>query len=118
MILVAACAPKRLVPDFPLKPFQDMARKSMCTESKNRLFLIDGKTVLWDRAGLCPDNAYEQTWFGPSPDQVICKAHDSIAGPRKTCDPSRATEFDTMLENLDAPDLGLGKDHRVETIPL
>ena len=95
-----------------------MARKGICAERRNRLFLIDGKTVLWDRAGNCADNAYEQTWFGSSPDQVICRVHDSIAGPRKTCDPSRAAEFDTILENLDAPDLGLGTEHRVETIPL
>ena len=116
--MLAACAPKRLAPDFPLQPFQDMARKGICADTKNRLFLIDGKTVLWDRAGRCSDNAYEQVWFGSSPDQVICRVHDSIAGPRKTCDPSRAAEFDTMLENLGAPDLGLGKDHRVEAIPL
>jgi hypothetical protein len=113
-LLSAACATTAIA----VKPFQDVARKSPCTETKNRLFLIDGTSVLWDRAGNCPDNAYEQTWYGATPGEVLCRAQDSIAGPRKTCDPSRAAEFDTMIENLDAPDLGLGGGHKVRRIPL
>jgi hypothetical protein len=113
-ILVAGCAAAGIA----VKPFQDVARKSPCTQTGNRLYLIDGKSVLWDRAGHCPDNAYEQTWFGATPDEVLCRARDTIAGPRKTCDPLRSDEFDTMIENLDAPDLGLGGGHKVERISL
>ena len=119
-LLLAACAGgmRGRAPQIPIQPFQDLARKSICAETRNRLFLIDGNSVLWDRAGACPDNAYEKTWFGTTPADVLCRLQDSIAGPRKTCDPSHAAEFDTMIENIDAPDLGLGKSHRVEKIPL
>jgi hypothetical protein len=113
-LLTAACATTGIA----VQPFQDVARKSICNDVRNRLYLIDGQTVLWERAGSCPDNSYEQIWYGATPGEVLCHAQDSFAGPRKTCDPARSEDFDTMIRNLDAPDLGLGREHRVKRIPL
>jgi hypothetical protein len=96
--------------------FIKMAQAQGCSEEKNRLFVIDGKQVFWDRAGNCPDNSYSKVLFGFAPEQVSCQVSDSIAGPRTFCadDKSRAL-FDVILKNLDKADLGLA-DHKVERV--
>lgn len=102
-----------------VQPFQDMARTSDCADKKNRLFLIDGTFVFWDKAGSCADASYSQTLFGATPQDRLCNNSDSIAGPRRSCtDPGAALMFDTILAHLDEPDLGLGPDHTVRPIPL
>jgi len=46
-----------------------------------------------------------------------CDFHDSIAGPIKICQDDRYREmFDTIIVNLDKPDLGLGSRHKVQPI--
>ncbi|MFL6672346.1 MAG: hypothetical protein ACJ8LG_03525 [Massilia sp.] len=96
--------------------FIKLAQEADCTDIRNRLFLIDGKQVFWDRAGKCGDAAYAQTLFGATPEQVLCSVSDSIAGPRSFCadDQSRAL-FDTIQKNLDKADLGLA-GHKVERV--
>jgi hypothetical protein len=97
--------------------FIKMAQDSNCSDVKNRLFVIDGKQVFWDRAGKCADNSYAQSLFGPTPEAVLCSVSDSIAGPRTFCadEKSRAL-FDKVQKNLDKPDLGLGTGHKVEAL--
>lgn len=98
--------------------FIQMAKESPCHQTKNRLFLIDSTLVFWDRLGRCPDNAYEQTLFGNSPGAVFATSHDSIAGPRKTINNEQYRAlYETILANLDKPDLGLGAKHKVQVIP-
>ena len=90
----------------------------MCADIRNRLFLIDDQWVFWDQAGNCADASYAETLYGSSPDEVLCNAHDSIAGPMKHCtDPQHLDLFNTITAHLDQPDLGLGSDHTVEPIP-
>jgi hypothetical protein len=99
--------------------FADMAHKAICTDFKNRLVLIDGKQVFWDRAGNCPDMGYEQVLYGASPQEVLCSRADSIAGPQLACkDESARPLFDVILQNLDKDDLGIGFSHTVERISL
>ena len=94
-----------------------MARAANCADFHNRLFVIDEKQVLWDRAGNCPDNATAQLWFGNSPKAALCSVSDSIAGPRTVCnDESGRAQFATMLKNLDKDDLGLGTSHTVRAV--
>ncbi|MFL6675990.1 MAG: hypothetical protein ACJ8LG_22195 [Massilia sp.] len=97
--------------------FIKLAQEEACTDIRNRLFVIDGKQVFWDRAGKCGDMSYAQTLFGATPEQVLCSVSDSIAGPRTFCadDKSRAL-FDTIQKNLDKADLGLA-GHKVEPLP-
>jgi hypothetical protein len=98
--------------------FIQMAKESPCHQTKNRLFLIDSTLVFWDRLGRCPDNAYEQTLFGNSPGAVLATSHDSIAGPRTTINNEQyRVLYETILANLDKPDLGLGVKHKVQAIP-
>jgi hypothetical protein len=100
-----------------LAPFKAMAKAGQCADIRNRLFLIDDQVVFWDRAGNCADAAYSETLYGSTPDQVLCIAHDSIAGPMKTCqDGLYQGLFDTMTANLDQPDLGLGPGHTVQPV--
>jgi hypothetical protein len=95
--------------------FQAMARDASCTENRNRLFIIDGKQVLWDHAGNCADAAYGQVLFGARPETVLCTSGDTIAGPRTSClDAASMGMFDTIVKNLDKADLGLGAAHKVE----
>jgi hypothetical protein len=90
-----------------------------CANTRNRLFVIDAKYVLWDKAGTCADAAYSQTLFGRTPQSVLCTNSDTIAGPRSSCtDQQYASLFQTILGNLDKPDLGLGSSHRLVTVPL
>jgi hypothetical protein len=105
-------------PEVNLDPFKDLARAADCADVRNRLFLIDGHLVFWDRESTCKDAAYAQVLFGRTVERLICEAHDSIAGPVRACHdggPYRAM-FETMIENLDQPALGLGSGHTVSAI--
>ena len=98
-------------------PFIAMARAATCNETRNRLFVIDGKQVFWDHAGQCADASYEQVLFGSTPDARLCSHGDTIAGPRTSCqDESARALFDTIVKNADQPDLGLGSGHKVEQL--
>ena len=98
-------------------PFIAMARTSGCNETRNRLFVIDGKQVFWDHAGQCADASYEQVLFGSTPEARLCAHGDTIAGPRTSCqDESARALFDTIVKNADQPDLGLGSGHKVEQL--
>ncbi|MFL6635854.1 MAG: protease complex subunit PrcB family protein [Massilia sp.] len=98
-------------------PFVDMARNAACAETKNRLFVIDGKQVFWDHAGRCADAAYEQVLFGAKPESRLCSYGDTIAGPKTYCqDESARALFETIVKHADQPDLGLGSGHKVEQL--
>lgn len=100
-----------------LEPFIRQARNAQCSSIRNNLYVIDNILVFWDRAGDCPDNSYAQTLYGQNIDQVLCKHFDSIAGPKTTYYDDKYKElFDTVLANLDKPDLGLGSEHRVAPV--
>jgi hypothetical protein len=107
-------------PGGPVKEdFIKMARaETTCSDRANRLYIIDGKQVFWQVAGNCPDASYRNVLFGLTPKNELCSNNDSIAGPRTTCaDASQRPLFDTIIQNLDKPDLGLGTPHKVEYIP-
>ncbi len=104
---------------FPidLGPFISQARNADCSGIRNNLYVIDNNLVLWDRAGNCPDNSYSQTLYGRNIDQVLCKHFDSIAGPQTLYNDVRYKDlFDTVIANLDKPDLGLGAGHTVKPV--
>lgn len=94
-----------------------MAQEASCASTRNNLYLVDSKYVLWDRAGQCADNSYGQLLMGATPEAVLCSSGDSIAGPRTSCsDESARALFETMVKNLDKADLGLGAGHKVEPV--
>jgi hypothetical protein len=96
-----------------------MAHAASCAENRNRLFIIDGKQVFWDRAGNCPDLSYEQALYGATPQDLLCSHADSIAGPQTACkDESARALFDTIVENAALDDLGIGFAHTVERVSL
>lgn len=102
---------------IPAELFFTRAREEVCANTRNRLFVIDGKQVFWDRAGTCGDNSYAQRLYGATPEALLCEASDSIIGPRISCnDMSDRAMFDTILNNLDSADLGLGSSHKVELL--
>lgn len=102
---------------IPSELFFTRAREEVCANTRNRLFVIDGKQVFWDRAGSCGDNSYAQRLYGATPEALLCIALDSIAGPQVSCSaPDARAMFDTILKNLDSADLGLGTGHKVELL--
>lgn len=102
---------------IPAELFFTRAREEECADVRNRLFVIDGKQVFWDRAGSCGDNSYAQRLYGATPEALLCSALDSIAGPQVHCDaPGARAMFDTILKNLHSADLGLGSAHQVELL--
>ena len=117
---LASCVwiPIRPRSEIDLTPFKQRAREGQCADIRNQLFLIDDLLVFWDVVGNCADASYSQTLFGSTPDEILCIAHDSIAGPMKRCENERYQDlFNTITDNLDQPDLGLGSDHTVQAIP-
>ena len=78
--------------------------------------MIDNEFVFWNRRGRCADNSYAYILFGKSVEETICYVTDSIAGPVSSCDPVHEQMFQTILENLGEPDLGLGEQHIVREI--
>jgi hypothetical protein len=97
--------------------FVAQAQAAPCAEQRNRLFMIDKRMVFWDRAGNCADNGYARTLYGATPQQILCSAADSIAGPRTFCnDESARALFNTIDANRHKADLGLGSGHLVEPI--
>jgi hypothetical protein len=100
-----------------LSPFIQLARNAECADIRNRLFLIDDELVLSDRVGNCADAGYIVILFGSTVDTVLCKYHDSIAGPVKEIyNESYRAMFDTIIDNLDKSDLGLVSNHTVTEI--
>lgn len=96
------------------EPFIRQARNDQCSNTRNNLYIIDNKSVLWDRAGNCADNSYSQTLYGQNIGLVLCVHFDSIAGPRTVYHDEKYKElFDTVVANLDKSDLGLGTGHSV-----
>jgi len=94
-----------------------LAQEASCTETRNNLYVVDSKYVLWDHAGKCADMSYGQSLMGATPQAVLCTAGDTIAGPRTGCtDEAARPLFETMLKNLDKADLGLGSGHKVEQV--
>jgi hypothetical protein len=98
--------------------FIKIAQQESCSSVKNRLYLIDGKQVFWDRAGACPDNAYAQRLYGATPEAVLCEMTDTLAGPKTFCANDTVRKlFETIQANLNLPNLGLDGSHKVELIP-
>ena len=99
-------------------PFVAMAQQDPCADQKNRLFLIDGSLVFWDKAGGCADATFGQSLFGTTPQDLLCRYHDTIAGPMRGCRDARFSAlFDVIVAHADEPDLGLGPRHTVRPIP-
>lgn len=93
-----------------------------CADIRNRVMLIqepdNRRTVLLDQAGNCSDASYRQVLYGGNEGKTaLCSSADSIAGPHKSCPVgSSAATFETILANLDAPDLGLGSGFDVRQV--
>lgn len=96
-----------------LQPFLDIARSASCADRQNRLYVIDDRYVFWAVQGYCDDAGYANILYGVTPQQKLCASADSIAGPQYTCQPDLEVLFQTILDNLDRPDLGLGDARRV-----
>ncbi|MEW6380387.1 MAG: META domain-containing protein [bacterium] len=98
--------------------FIQLANNSPCADRENKLYVIDGAMVFHSREGNCADWSYSRTLFGKTPDEIVCSLSDSIAGPQKHYyDPNHADIFDTIIDNLSHPTLGLDESHTVEDIP-
>jgi hypothetical protein len=118
-LLAIGCQNEPPASTVNVAPFIAMARAAECTEVSNRLFLIDERSVFWDRRGTCIDGLYSLTLYGSTPDVILCERHDAVGGGNVTnCpDESHRDMFETMRVSLDQPDLGLGTGHSVQPVP-
>jgi hypothetical protein len=97
--------------------FIALASAANCANLRNRMFVIDQKHVVWDKAGSCADASYELVLFGKTTKDVLCSSADTIAGPKTTCtDAQYRSTFDLISKNLDKADLGLGSTHQVQQL--
>lgn len=105
--------------DSDLEIFKAQARSANCSDWKNRLFLIDNELVFWEVAGNCPDGGYGLTLYDKKSHQILCSEHDSISGPRRTINNDKYRHlFESIIQNLENPNLGLSSDHKVEEVSL
>jgi len=115
--LISTQGCKKSKTGIDLGPFIQLAINAPCADIRNRLFLIDDELVLADRVGNCADAGYLVILYGSTVDTVLCEYHDSIAGPVKEIyTESYRAMFDTIINNLDKPDLGLGGSHTITEI--
>ena len=97
--------------------FVAKARAEPCSDFRNKLYVIDNKMVLHDRAGNCPDNGNAQVLYGATVDTILCQSGDGIAGTIISCqDAANRPLFDTIRANLNQTDLGLGAGHTVKPV--
>jgi hypothetical protein len=120
-LLMAGCTSSAVLPTRTIEPlieFKQLARNATCTDTRNRLFLVDERFILWDTAGNCADASYALSFYNRNSSQPLCTLKDSVAGPVNQCtDSSYQKMFDTISTNLDKADLGLGAGHSVRTVP-
>jgi hypothetical protein len=96
-----------------IRPFVEMAQTASCSDVKNRLYVIDDQFVFWTSVGNCSDAGYAHILYGATPQEKLCSSADSIAGPQTSCQPELDAMFQTILDNLEQPNLGLGDAHTV-----
>jgi hypothetical protein len=103
--------------NLDIEPFIEYAYASDCTDIRNRLFIIDDELMLWDRVGNCPDGSYEVQLFREDLDNLLCETYDSIASPQTYIyDEDYRDLFETILDNIEVEDLGIGDSHLVEEV--
>jgi hypothetical protein len=104
-------------PPIATTEFVALAGSASCANLRNRMFVIDQKQVLWDKAGSCADASYELVLFGADTKKILCSSGDTIAGPKTTCnDEQFRTMFLTISKNLDKADFGLGSTHQIQQL--
>ena len=100
-----------------LDDFRNVATNATCADITNELFVIDNQIVFWATEGNCPDASYAYTLFGSTPKEILCKRYDSIAGPQEQYyDEGYQEIFQSIINNLNADDLGLEGNHKVTEI--
>ncbi|MBN1428868.1 MAG: hypothetical protein JXB07_10825 [Anaerolineae bacterium] len=102
---------------FDTRPFVEMAQKASCTDIKNKLYVIDDQFVFWTKEGFCDDGRYAHVLYGKSLREELCYSKESFAA-LESCQPAYEELFNTILQNLERPDLGLGSTHKVIEIRL
>jgi hypothetical protein len=75
--------------------------------ASQKIYLIDNSLIFVERSGFASDYSYHHLLLDMS-GKELCSLMDSLTGPRKTCqDDSKREMFETIIANLDKPNLGL-----------
>jgi hypothetical protein len=98
-----------------MEPFIAMAKKTtVCAERANKLFAIDDSLVFWQREGDCNDASYGYMLFGSDTGTIFCSYTDNISGRIESVkDSAYLPIFQTIVQSLNDPKLGLGSSRRV-----
>ena len=111
------CVDASISPELNATAFIAIAKEASCANLRNRLFVIDQKHVFWDKASSHPNAAFSQVLYGNTPQIILCSSADSARGPRTFYnDEDYRTLFETIVQNLDKPDLGLNSWHQVQQV--
>jgi hypothetical protein len=86
-----------------------MARRAVCVDIRNRLFLINRQVIFWERESRCADWRYAYRLYGRTVVQKLCYFEDSIAGRPVTATTPGVTGrfFAWVVNNRDELDEGL-----------
>jgi len=102
-----------------LTSFKAMAQQANCADKRNDLYVIDNHMVFWAKEGACFDASYSYVLYGKTPQERFCQSADSVVGQMKNCDNQSYQEiFNTILNNKDEKDLGLGILRTIQRISL
>ena len=100
-----------------LNVFKNMASNATCSDVTNKLFVIDNQLVFWITEGNCPDASYSYTLFANTPNEILCKKYDSIAGPQeKYLDEKYKEFFQTITDNIHVDNFGLDESYKVTEV--
>jgi len=86
-----------------LEAFRELARtndRSECVDEQ-ALYLVDREYVVHLTRGSCPDAGGGISLFSSTPDQLLCSAHQTIAGPLQRCASESARPlFQVIIEHI------------------
>ncbi|HYD94444.1 MAG TPA: hypothetical protein VEC01_03900 [Noviherbaspirillum sp.] len=115
---LAACGGSAEEPRVETAQFIAMAKAAACTESRNRLYVIDDMNVFWDTAGDCPYASPVSKLFAKTPGDLLCTYTGRPGGAFTVCNDNALREmFSSLVANRDKAGLGLGTGHTVQEIP-
>lgn len=115
----ASCSSKSTtnMPHPDTRPFQTYVAKQSCTGRILTFYRIDDRYTFVTAEQLCTDAGTPALLFGTTPELLLCRLDDNIAGTRIICPSSEARAmFKTILHNKEKPDLGLEPDHTITQV--
>jgi hypothetical protein len=117
-LLLAGCTTPPPAPVTDTDQFIALDGQAPCAKQGNRLFVIDGTYVYWDRGATCTEQVHRL--YGNTVEALLCVYLNAPQGARTECKepPSVRTLFETIIKSRLEDGLGLGTAHKLTQLSL